>query len=97
MRVIGWGVDPAFRVLSAINDYCEIHGPMDLDHNTHPLPDLLADLEMPDAQVYQAVATLYELELITGAVVAEFSYPVRVMALTAKGRQELARRVAAFR
>jgi hypothetical protein len=80
------------RVLSAISDYSEIHGPMDLDHTTSPLPDLLAELQMPDEQVYQAVGDLYDLELITGVVVAEFAYPVRVLGLTAKGRQELARR-----
>lgn len=80
------------RVLSAINDYCEIHGPLDLDHNTRPLPDLLADLQMPDDQVCQAVGDMYELELITRVGAAEFAYPVSVMGLTAKGRQELARR-----
>ncbi len=77
------------QVLSAINDYCQIHGHMDLDHNTTPLPDLLADLQLPDDQVYEAVGDLHELELIFGADSAEHAYPVRVMGLTAKGRQQL--------
>jgi RIO-like serine/threonine protein kinase len=80
------------RVLFAINDYCEIHGHMDLDHTTKPLPNLRADLQMPDDQVYQAVGDLFELDLIEGADSSEHTYPVRVIGLTAKGRQELARR-----
>jgi hypothetical protein len=47
---------------------------------------------MPDDQFYRAVGDLYELELIAAADVAEFAYPVRVLGLTTKGRQELARR-----
>jgi hypothetical protein len=62
----------------------------DLDHSGS-LPDVLAALQMPEDQVYQAVGDLFELELITGDV-AEFAYPVRVMGLTATGRHELARR-----
>ena len=54
-----------------------------------PLPDLLSDLELPDDEVYQAVADLMELGLIFGTPVAELPYPVLVTGLTARGRQEL--------
>lgn len=81
--------DTQVRVLSAINDFCEIHGRMDLSTGDEPLPDLLADLELPDAEVYQAIADLHELGLISGVPVAEVAYPVVVLGLTARGRQEL--------
>ena len=77
--------DTQVQVLSAINDQCEIQRPMKLD----PLPDLLADLELPNGEVYQAVADLHELGLIVGVTVEEFDYPVLVSGLTARGRQEL--------
>lgn len=81
--------DAQTAVLEAINDHCEIHGQMKLDHLTTPLPDLLADLQRPDAEVYRAVADLYELGLIKGVEMAERDYPIIVLGLTAKGRQEL--------
>jgi hypothetical protein len=77
--------DTQVQVLSAINDHCEIQRPMKLD----PLPDLLADLELPNGEVYQAVADLHELGLIVGVTGEEFDYPVLVSGLTARGRQEL--------
>lgn len=76
------------QVLSAINDYCEIHERLDLD-SSRPIPDLLADLELPDLELYLAVADLHELGLISGLTIAERPYPIAVMGLTALGRQEL--------
>jgi hypothetical protein len=77
-------------VLIAINDYCEANQEdMLLDHSSLDLPDLLKDLQRPDAEVYQAVADLHELGLINGFEVAERHYPVRIQGLTATGRQEL--------
>ncbi len=81
--------DAQVETLIAINDYCETYGELRLDHDAEPLPDLLHDLQRPDQEVYQAVADLYELGLITGVPVAERGYPVVVMGLTAQGRQEL--------
>lgn len=81
--------DTPVQVLAAINDYCELLGSMELDHEQRPLPDLLADLRLPDDEVYIAVSDLYELGLIRGVSVAERPYPVRVDGLTAKGRQRL--------
>jgi hypothetical protein len=76
------------RVLVAINDHLEIHQELQLGPDT-PLPDLLRDLELPDAEVYQAIGDLYELQFIEGVDVAEFAYPTLVTRVTARGRQEL--------
>lgn len=81
--------DTQVQVLGAVNDHCEIHGELRLDHQTKPLPELLADLGMPDGEVYQAVADLQELGLLRGTTVAEIDYPVIVSGLTARGRAEL--------
>lgn len=75
-------------VLTAVNDHLEVHGRMTLSP-TEPLPGLLVDLELPDAEIYQAVGDLHELGLIEGATAAEIRYPVLVTRVTARGRQEL--------
>ena len=75
--------------LIAINDHCDIHGELRLDHEASGLPDLLADLGRPDDEVYQAVADLHDLGLIDGTLVDQRSYPVLVTGLTARGHQEL--------
>lgn len=80
--------DAQVAVLEAVNDYCEINGQWQPNREA-PLPDLLADLERPDDEIYTALADLYELGLIEGADVAEFRYPILVTGLTANGRQEL--------
>ncbi len=41
--------------LIALNDYCELHGRLLLGDTDGALPDILADLERPDDEVYQAV------------------------------------------
>lgn len=77
------------QVLRAINDHCEIHGTLLLDRTSRPLPDLLANLGLPGAEVYTAVADLYELGLINGVMAGGAPYPVRIDGLTTMGRQEL--------
>jgi RIO-like serine/threonine protein kinase len=79
--------DTQVQVLSAVNDHCEIHGRMNV--GGVPMPDLLADLGMPDAEVYTALSDLHELGLIKGVMAAESDYPIIVMGLSARGRQEL--------
>jgi hypothetical protein len=80
--------DTQVQVLSSINDYCDSNGRLELDP-AQPLPDLLAELQIPDAELYQAVGHLHELGLIEGVVVAEFYYPVVVLGLTLAGHGEL--------
>jgi DNA-binding IclR family transcriptional regulator len=54
------------------------------------MPDLLADLGLPEAEVYAAVADLHELGLIAGTGKAwDRRYAVRIDGLTARGWQEL--------
>lgn len=62
--------DAQVQVLAAVNDHCEVHGRLYLD-TSKALPDLLADLGLPDAEVYQSVGDLHELGLINGVPVAE--------------------------
>jgi len=77
------------RVLVAVNDYCESLGNMTLNHETEPLPDLLADLKLAEAEVYTALGDLHELGLIRGKKAWGRQYPVHIRGLTATGRQEL--------
>jgi hypothetical protein len=76
-------------VLRAIKSHCRVHGRLDLDHN-RPLYGLLAALARPDDEVYKTVTDLYDLGLIMGVLDADAPYPVVVMGLSARGRQELA-------
>lgn len=80
--------DAQVQVLGAVNDHCEVHGQLVLDE-AQPMPDLLGDLGLPDAELLTAVADLHELGLIVGVLIAERSYPILVTGLTARGRQEL--------
>jgi len=63
-------------VLIALSDACEIRGSVELDP-ARPLPNVLASLGRPAAEVQQAVADLHELDLITRVVVAECQHPSR--------------------
>ena len=81
--------DTQVQVLAAINDHCEALGELGLDHVAEPLPALLAGLELIDQEVYTAVKDLFALGLIEGVEIAERDYPVKVLGLTALGRQEL--------
>lgn len=81
--------DTQVQVLSAVNDYCESLGTMELDHEKGPMPDLLADLELPDAELYTALSDLHELGLIKAERAWQRDYPVLIFGLTAQGRQEL--------
>ncbi len=80
--------DAQVQVLAAVNDHCEIHERLELDQS-EPLPDMLADNGLPDAEIFTAVSDLHQLGLIQAVTVAELNYPVLVTGLTAKGRQEL--------
>lgn len=79
---------PQVDVLTAINDHLEIHDRLLLAPD-QPMPDLLRDLDLPDAEVYQAAGDLEELGLIEGIRAAEFNHPIRITRVTARGRQEL--------
>lgn len=80
--------DTQVQVLAAINDHCEIYNKVLLGPGD-PLPNLLADLDIPDDEVYTAVADLHELGLINGVKSFGPAHPIRVDGLTARGRQEL--------
>lgn len=79
-------------VLVALNDLCELRDEdVLLDHESMPLPDRLRDLNRVDAEVYQTVGDLHELGLIEGITVDQRPYPVRILRVTARGRQYLPR------
>jgi hypothetical protein len=66
--------------LAATNDHCEVHGRMNVGTGEAPLPDLLADLEMPEQEVWQALADLHELGLIKGTTSYNAKHPNLVLA-----------------
>ncbi len=75
-------------VLEALNDLCEIHDGVGLSPD-EPLPGPLEDLGLPRPEAMQAVSDLQELDLIEGVNVDEVDHPIRVLRVTARGRQEL--------
>lgn len=81
--------DTQVQVLAATNDHCEVHRRMNVGSGQAPLPDLLADLLLPDQEIYQALADLHELGLIKGTTAWGAKHPIIVLGLTAHGRQEL--------
>ena len=81
--------DTQVQVLAAVNDHCEALGPMTVAPAERPLPDLLTDLELPTAEVLQALTDLHEVGMFVAVTVAELRHPIIIDRLTAKGRQEL--------
>jgi len=78
--------DTQVQVLAATNDHCEVHGRMNVGTGEAPLPDLLADLEMPEQEVRQALADLHELGLIKGTPAFAARHPIIVTGLRATGQ-----------
>jgi hypothetical protein len=89
-REAGVLTDVQVQVLVATNDYLEINpGRMEVGMEGEGLPVLLTDLELPTAELVQALSDLDELGLIEGVSVAEATHPIIVNGVTARGRQEL--------
>lgn len=83
--------DTQCKVLIALNDHIESVGSLMQLGPDVPMPVMLGDLRLIDAELYQAVADLEALGLIVGITPEEFDHPTAVTSVTAIGRQEIQR------
>lgn len=74
---------------STVNDYSDIHNRLDVYPENDSLPDALLDTGLTTTEITQALADLDSLGLVTGISVAERKYPIVILGLTPRGRQEL--------